>query len=80
MQKLQNQGPAFEFLMFAISIAVFLPAERAGNIMRNGGDFQYVLCLGIDMFEFADSLGECPDANKMVYVVDIAIRIANHLL
>ena len=66
--------------MLAVSAAVFLPAERACNVMRDVGDFQYVLCLGIDMFELADGLGECPDANKMVYVVDIAIRIANHLL
>ena len=66
--------------MLAVSIAVFLPAERAGNIMRDGGDFQYVLRLGIDMFEFADGLGLCPDANKMVDVVDVTVRIANHLL
>ena len=48
--------------------------------MRDGGDFQYVLCLGIDMFEFADSLGECPDTNKVVNVVDVAVRKGNHLL
>lgn len=39
-----------------------------------------VLRLGINMFEFADGLGECPDSNKMVDVVDVAVRIANHLL
>ena len=80
MQKFPNQGPAFEFLMLAVSIAVFFPAERAGNIMRDGGDFQYVLCLSIDMFEFADGLGECPDTNQVVDVVDTAVREANHLL
>ena len=68
------------FLMLAVSAAVFLSAERACDVMRDGGDFQYVLCLGIDMFEFADSLGECPDTNKVVDVVDVAVRKVNHLL
>ena len=80
MQKFPHQGPAFEFLMFAVSAAVFLSAERAGNVMRDSGNFQYVQRLSINMFEFADGLGECPDANKMVDVVDVTVRIANHLL
>ena len=48
--------------------------------MRDSGNFQYVLRLGIDMFELADGLGECPDTNKMVDVVNVAVRKANHLL
>ena len=80
MQKFPHQGPAFEFLMLAVSAAVFLSAERAGNVMRDSGNFQYVLRLGINMFELADGLGECPYANKMVDVVDVTVRIANHLL
>lgn len=80
MQKFPHQGPAFKLLMFAVCIAVFLSAERAGNVMRDSGNFQYVLRLSINMFEFADGLGECPDTNKMVDVVDVTVRIANHLL
>ena len=60
MQKFPHQGPAFKLLMFAVCIAVFLSAERAGNVMRDSGNFQYVLRLSINMFEFADGLGECP--------------------
>ena len=48
--------------------------------MRDSGNFQYVLRLSINMFEFADGLGECPDTYKMVDVVDVTVRIANHLL
>ena len=45
-----------------------------------GNEVEFVSLRGKDMFELADGLGECPYANKMVDVVDVTVRITNHLL
>ena len=55
-QKVPDQNLAFLLLMLPVCISVFFTAKRTGNVVCNGGDFQYKLRLRIETFQFADCL------------------------
>jgi hypothetical protein len=50
------QDHSFAFLMLTVGIAVFPSAQRTGDIMKNGCDFQDFLRLRIQPFAFSDCL------------------------
>ena len=79
-EKGAHQHGALLLLILAVGVAVFLAAERAGNIVRDGGDFQKVLCLRVQPLQFADRSGVGPDAQEMVNVVDIAVGCGDHFV
>lgn len=77
-EKAAHQHSALLFLIFPVGAAVFLAAERAGNVVRDGGDLQKVLRLRVQPLQFADRPGVGPDAQEVVNVVDIAIGCVDH--
>lgn len=77
-QKAAHQHSAFLLLIFSVGVAVFLAAERAGNVVRDGGDLQKILRLRVQPLQFADRAGVGPDVQEVVNVVDIAIGCGNH--
>ena len=77
-EKRAHQHGAFLLLIFSVGVAVFLAAERAGNVVRDGGDLQKILRLRVQPLQFADRAGVGPDAQEMVNIVDIAIGCGDH--
>ena len=75
-----HQGHAFLLLVLSVRIAVFLPAERARDVMRDGGNLEDELRAGVQPFQLSDGFRICPHTHEVVDVVDIPIGIHNHLL
>ena len=69
----------FRFLKSTGCIAIFLSAERTGDIMDNGCRLQDILCLFIQAFHPADGPGKGMHLHKMVDIVMIACCKVNHL-
>jgi hypothetical protein len=79
-KELPCQDHSFAFLMLTVGIAVFPSAQRTGDIMKNGCDFQDFLRLRIQPFAFSDCLRIAMYFQEMTDVVQVSVRILNHFL
>ena len=66
--------------MIAVRIAVFLTAERAGDVVQNRGDLHGLLLRRREILRDADRAGKGIDLHKVCYIVQVALRVGNHLL
>ena len=66
--------------MIAVRIAVFLTAERAGDVVQNRGDLHGLLLRRREILRDANRAGKGIDLHKVCYIVQIALRVSNHLL
>lgn len=53
-QKIPCQRLTFCFLVSAVCISVFFPAQRSGNVMDKGGNFQNILCIRVQSLLLSD--------------------------
>ena len=75
-----RQRAALLLLMIAVRIAVFLTAERTGDVVQNRGDLHGLLLRRREILRDADRAGKGIDLHKVCYIVQIALRVGNHLL
>ena len=69
---------AFLFLQRCGCAAVFLAAQRAGNVVRERSDFKDQLRFGIETFQFADGLGIRPHLEQMSGIMARSAGIGDH--
>ena len=77
-QKAPYQGAALFLLSLAVGIAVFFPAQGAGDVMGDGGDLQCFLGLPDQALQLADGFGVGPHAHKMVHVMQVPVGECDH--
>ena len=65
--------------MLAVGVAVFIPAQRAGNVVNNGRKLQKLLRMRVQPLLFANGLRQRPNLQKVVNVVQIPLRTGDHL-
>ena len=75
-----HQWSAFLLLMLTDGVSVFPAAQRAGNVMGDGGDLQCGLRFLLQPFQLTDGFGVGPHADQMVDIMEIAAGIRNHFL
>ena len=73
------QRRAFQLLVFSIGIAIFLPAQRAGNIMHHRRQLQRQLRLTIQPLLLSNGFSKRPYLEKMVDIVQVALIKGDHL-
>ena len=78
-KEILHQRRAFQLLVFSISIAIFLPTQRAGNIMHHRRQLQRQLRLIIQPFLLSNGFGKRPYLEKMVDIVQVALIKGDHL-
>ena len=77
-EEVPDQGGTLQLLILSVCIAVLLPAEGAGDVVDNGGDFQNILGCLVQALALADGFGEGPDLHKMVHVVPVSVGVRYH--
>ena len=75
-----RQRRALQFLMLAVRVAVFFPAERAGDVVDERGQLQHGLGMTVQPFQLADRSGQRPNLEEVVDVVERAAGARDHLL
>ena len=77
-QEAAHQGTALFLLPLAVGVAVFFPAQGAGNVMGDGGNLQCCLGPPVQPLQLADGFGVGPHAHEMVDVVQVPVGKRNH--
>ena len=77
-KKAFRQRRAFCFLIFPVGVAVFVPAQRAGNIMDDGRNLRDLLQLLRQSFAFADDTGIAVHLHQVMDVLAVARRVVDH--
>ena len=77
-QEAAHQGTALFLLPLAVGVAVFFPAQGAGDVMGDGGDLQCLLRLPVQVLQLADGFGVGPHAHKMVHVTQVPVGECDH--
>ena len=73
-----HQRWALQLLMLAVGIAVFLSAQRAGDIVHHGGQLQHLLRVPVQPFQLADGLRHGPDLEEMGNIVPVSVVKSDH--
>ena len=79
-EKRLYQRRAFQLLMLAVGVAVFLPAQRAGDVVDHRGKLQLLLRVSVQPLQLSDGLCHGPDLEKMVDVMAVALVEFDHFL
>ena len=64
--------------MLAVGVAVFLPAQRAGNVVDDSRQFQRFLCLWGKPLKFPDGLCKRIDFQEMGYIMNVPMIKLDH--
>ena len=80
LEELLRQRAALRLLMIAVRIAVFFTTEWAGDVVQDRGDLHGLLLRRREILRDADGSGKGIDLHKVCYIVQIALRVGNHLL